>query len=134
VNEKPVGLVGPLGFDHATRGTGDCILCHTAVAGNTGLTWAGAAFNHSPLPTDCASCHTSDPLYTAVVNGQIHKMKHTYPGIQDCSGCHTAKAVASGFTPTGWVTETGETNGVFVKRTVLGVFHQNTPSPTTCVF
>lgn len=67
-------------FDHSTTGSGDCNLCHTATPGTT---WAGGAFNHSPKPTSCKTCHLSDRP-SAPVNG----FNHSIAGGGDCASCH----------------------------------------------
>ena len=40
---------------HTYPGVGDCVGCHAAEAG---VTWAGASYEHNPLPTTCAECHS----------------------------------------------------------------------------
>jgi len=130
INERPTGSVGSPAFDHANGGTGDCVSCHTTVTANTGLTWTGGQFTHSPTPASCTSCHATDSVYTAISTSIKNQMNHTYSGLSDCTTCHATKAQASNWTS--WATES-ITNGTKSSLASRGVFHASLGTqPTTC--
>jgi Class III cytochrome C family len=122
-NERPATVVG--GFSHATNGTGDCVSCHA----NPGLSWAGGIFNHSPTPATCASCHTSDTVYTAISTTVKNQMNHSSVALPDCATCHSAKAAASSWA--NWSVES-VANGTTTALGTQGSFHANVAAPATC--
>ncbi len=77
-DKRPVNIVK--GFAHNYPGIGDCVKCHADSAGSS---WAGAKFNHDPLPQTCAECHNADRPKD-VVNG----FSHDGGGSGDCASCH----------------------------------------------
>lgn len=52
--DRPTALVGR--FQHSLAGIGDCVSCHH----NPGVSFSNATYNHSPLITNCITCHDQD--------------------------------------------------------------------------
>lgn len=99
--EKPIGPKGNPPFDHASIGSLDCATCHTSPGGSWKV--ATRTFNHSPMPTSCASCHESSrPSPTTLVpaNAIKNKFLHaaTYNGLADCVSCHISVPANVGVT------------------------------------
>ncbi|MGE4132037.1 MAG: cytochrome c3 family protein [Bdellovibrionales bacterium] len=122
-NQLPSGPVGASKYDHAMGESGDCAKCHLQNPANVGRTWAQAAFNHSPTPTSCASCHANGAAYLAIAGQIMNQMRHVITGLPDCARCHSARSQASNWAS--WVAETGYPNGSNAARASLGVFHTN---------
>jgi len=78
IPDRPSVLLN--GFDHSIGGTGDCAPCHMA---RVGLDWTRGAYNHTPTPGSCGSCHSKDQP-TQLVD----EMDHNYSGLPDCKSCH----------------------------------------------
>lgn len=93
--QRPVGPVGsPVAFDHSTSGgTGDCVNCHTS----PGVTWAGGAFSHSPVPTSCASCHSRE-VPSGTVPDTRKGFNHASAYGTECYSCHTVATANIGVT------------------------------------
>lgn len=78
-------------FDHAGPfgGNGDCVSCHTSVPENIGVTWSGGVYDHSPTPTTCSSCHTTNQQPIGLVGNPVFDHA-TNPADADCVSCHAA--------------------------------------------
>ncbi|HAR41545.1 MAG TPA: hypothetical protein DCS07_02765 [Bdellovibrionales bacterium] len=98
-SQRPSGIVNR--FNHSIGGTGDCAACHK----QPGVTWSGGVYNHTPTPSSCSGCHSSDRP-TAIVNG----FNHATSGTGDCASCHRQPGIA-------WA----------------GAIFPHSPMPTTCV-
>lgn len=77
-------------YAHATgfNGAADCVSCHTEIAANAGVSWAGAKYNHTTstgaIVSTCSSCHTGNrPTSHTSASGQLG----------DCVTCHTKVGV-----------------------------------------
>ncbi len=97
---------------HSTQfnGTADCVGCHTTVAANVGIRWAGGFYNHMDLNNakvaTCTACHGNERPVGVVGNPPYD---HAVGGLGDCATCHKTPG-------TSW------TGGTFV----------HTPSPASC--
>lgn len=108
-NQMPIGIVNR--FDHNIGAVVDCKECHT----NPGNTFAGATYNHNPIPNKCNPCHLPDqPMiivrpffkhstsiakgmdcYTCHITGVGNIWKdvqfnHSQRGTLGCTDCHTS--------------------------------------------
>lgn len=63
--------------------SGDCVACH-AVRSVTKTDWTGGRYNHSPVPTKCATCHNITKPGAGVT-----AVDHTQAGLAECNSCHT---------------------------------------------
>lgn len=99
-------------FDHSGNGgNGDCVTCHTSVAANVGVTFAGGIFPHSPMPGACLGCHTASQRPTGPVGSS--NFDHVAAGATgDCVACHNNPANVG-------------------KTWVAGTF-SHTPTPSAC--
>lgn len=74
---------------HITVGTLDCKACHQATLTNY-TSWAGAIFNHNPVPATCGSCHSDGAPYDRF------PPVHVPTSGNDCVTCHSS-SIAGGF-------------------------------------
>lgn len=136
--QRPTGLVGSPPFDHSTTGgTGDCVGCHASVPANVGKVWSLGTFSHSPVPSTCSNCHSSDTDYTNIQSTIKNQMNHSFPGLSDCASCHKTTAVSKNFsaslgTANGWYLEslTAATNPTLAAK---GPYHAGVSgTPASC--
>lgn len=87
--DRPVGPAGARRFDHSiTVGMGDCVGCH---AGRAGVDWTAAVYPHTPVPTSCNSCHsTNRPLVTRYPGSNANVAGHY--DLKDCNACHVSRS------------------------------------------
>jgi predicted CXXCH cytochrome family protein len=77
-------------FDYNTHAASlDCASCHKVTAvQRTTADWATGHYTHSPTPTSCQGCHSSQRPATYGNNA-------THPATGDCAGCHQASLATS---------------------------------------
>ncbi len=86
-------------FDYSTHGAGvDCISCHmvTSVGFRTAAEWGSGHYTHSPTPTNCQNCHSSQRPTVAVGPNTYTTTAFTHPANVDCVGCHQ-KSLSTSF-------------------------------------
>ena len=110
---------GATKYDHNIGGLGDCVSCHK----QPGITWAGATFAHTPVPTSCSTCHENKRPASAVYYPSItsqNRFRHViqFGGTIDCVKCHytnTTNKANIGVKWSGGDYTHMDTNGVIVK-------------------
>ncbi len=126
-NDRPQTVIN--NFNHANGGGGDCSFCHTLPSPSNFNSFAGGTWTHTPTPTQCATCHSSDQSLQANLANTVNQMAHTIPGLPDCAMCHQTQSLNSG-----WISWNLETFAIgnSTPQTTLGVYHTLYPTPTTC--
>ncbi|PWU19086.1 MAG: hypothetical protein C5B49_06300 [Bdellovibrio sp.] len=120
------------GFMHSQGGgIGDCRYCHNSTNSLNGKSWAPGVWTHNPHPTECSSCHGKDTSLQATLKMTVRQMNHaSVSPFPDCAVCHAASGAAGKWTT--WAVDTqNPADGGPVN--VLGAFHKNVTTVTTCI-